>query len=403
MMANKIKFKKYIIYTLMISIILISLFVILNMYEYQIYTQNFNNKIMALVTKIKEKTDISQNEIVEILNNEDVETNLLEKYGIDISKDSIILKNEKNYNMFLKINIAFLVISFLILIFVFLQYNKRKDKEIAEITKYIEEINKKNYTLKIDEISEDELSILKNEIYKTTVMLKESAENSIKDKKQIKKSLEDISHQLKSPLTSILVMLDNLIDEPDMNIETREEFIRDIKREIVNINFLVQALLKLTKFDSNTMKFIKEKTYIKDIVDGAVKNVSTLCDLRNIEVEVNGDENAWIKCDCKWQIEAVTNIIRNCIDHSNEKSKIIINYEKNNVYVSISIKDFGEGISKKDLPHIFERFYKGQNATPDSIGIGLALSKTIIEEDNGTVSVESEQGKGSNFIIKYYL
>lgn len=403
MMANKVKFKKYLIYTITASICLLILFLIIHIYEYYTYTRNFNNKLVAIVSKIQEEyPDISENEIMQILNSTDTRTSIFEKYSIDINKNSIILENEKSYNRFLIINMFFIFLSFLILLFIFIKYNKRKDKEISEITRYIEEINRKNYTLHIDKISEDELSILKNEIYKTTIMLKESAENSITDKVELKKSLEDISHQLKTPLTSILVMLDNLIDDQYMDSNIREEFIRDIKREVVNINFLVQAILKLSKFDSNTVKFTKEKKYIKDILNESIKKVSTLCDLRNINIEINGDEKIQLNCDYRWQVEAVTNIIKNCIDHSKEGGKIIINYEQNNVYVLVGIQDFGDGISKTDLPHIFERFYKGENATPESIGIGLALSKTIIEKDNGNISVESEQGKGTRFAIKYF-
>ena len=128
-----------------------------------------------------------------------------------------------------------------------MRYNHKREKDIKDIAKCIEEINKKNYELEIDSISEDELSILKNEIYKTTIMLKEAADNSTKDKINLKKSLEDISHQLKTPLTSILVMLDNIIEDPDMDSSIRNDFIVDIKRNVNNINFLVQTLLKLSK------------------------------------------------------------------------------------------------------------------------------------------------------------
>ena len=402
-MKNKIKLKKYLTKTIIISIILIIIFILINIYEYNIYTKNFNTKIIQIINALQEKyPELTENEIVEILNNEENSNNLiLKKYSIGINNKSIIKENEKTLNKFLIINILFFSLSFTIIMITFLLYNKKKEKEISEITKYIEEINKKNYELQIDSITEDELSILKNEIYKTTIMLKESAENSNQDKINLKKSLEDISHQLKTPLTSILILLDNLIDDQNMNIETRNDFLTDIKREIININFLVQSILKLSKFDANTIHFIKEKTTLNKIIKEAVKNVSTLCDLRNIKIEINGPEEAKIICDAKWQIEAITNILKNSIEHSQDNHKIVVKYEKNNIYSYIEIQDYGEGISKKDLKHIFERFYKGENASKDSIGIGLALSKTIIEEDNGTISVESNEN-GTKFTIKYY-
>ena len=402
-MKNKIRLKQYFISTLIVAICLFVLFLALNIYEYHTYTNNFNNKIGAIVNVIKDKyPEITDKEIITILNSNDFESNdFFTKYGIDINNKSVLLNNDKDYHTFLIVNMSFLTLSIVILLIVFIRYNHKKENDIKEIIKCIEQINKKNYELQIDSMSEDELSILKNEIYKTTIMLKESAENSNKDKMNLKKSLEDISHQLKTPLTSILVMLDNIIEDPDMDINVRNDFVRDIKRNVVNINFLVQALLKLSKFDANTVHFIKKEYNLKNIVDESIKNVSTLCDLRNINIELTIKNDSKIICDSKWQIEAITNILKNSIDHSKDNQKVIINVENNNVYSTVEIKDFGDGISKKDISHIFERFYKGENATSDSIGIGLALAKTIIEEDNGNISVESNKN-GTKFTIKYF-
>ena len=402
-MKNKIRLKQYIISTFIVSICLFVLFLALNIYEYKTYTNNFNNKIGAIISVIKDKyPEITEKEIAEIINSDEFETNdFFTKYGIDINNKSILIKNDKDYHIFLVINMSFFTITIIILLILYIRYNHKKENDIKDIIKCIEQINKKNYELQIDSISEDELSILKNEIYKTTIMLKESAENSHKDQINLKKSLEDISHQLKTPLTSILVMLDNIIEDPDMDINIRNDFVRDIKRNVVNINFLVQALLKLSKFDANTVHFIKQENDLKTIIKESIKNVSPLCDLRNVNIEFNAKDKSKIVCDAKWQIEAITNIIKNAIDHSKNNSTVTINLSNNNVYSMIEIIDKGEGISKKDISHIFERFYKGENATSDSIGIGLALAKTIIEEDNGSISVESNR-IGTKFIIKYF-
>ena len=402
-MKNKIRLKQYIISTFIVSICLFVLFLALNIYEYKTYTNNFNNKIGAIINVIKDKyPEITEKEIITILNSNDFESNdFFTKYGIDINNKSVLIKNDKDYHIFLVINMSFLTITIIVLLILYIRYNHKKENDIKDIIKCIEQINKKNYELQIDSISEDELSILKNEIYKTTIMLKESAENSNKDKMNLKKSLEDISHQLKTPLTSILVMLDNIIEDPDMDINIRNDFVRDIKRNVVNINFLVQALLKLSKFDANTVHFIKQENDLKTIIKESIKNVSPLCDLRNINIEFNAKEKSKIECDAKWQIEAITNIIKNAVDHSKNNSTVTINLSNNNVYSMIEIIDKGEGISKKDISHIFERFYKGENATSDSIGIGLALAKTIIEEDNGNINVESNK-TGTKFIIKYF-
>ena len=402
-MKNKIELKKYIISTLIVFICLFILFLFLNIYEYKTYTKNFNNKISAIINVIKKDyPKITDKEIIKILNNDTLKTNdFFNKYGIDVNNKSILIKNDRDYRKFLAINLSFLTITVVILLIIYIRYNYKKEKDIKDIIKCIEQINKKNYEIQIDSISEDELSILKNEIYKTTIMLKEAAENSSKDKLNLKKSLEDISHQLKTPLTSILVMLDNIIEDSNMEEKIRNDFIVDIKRNVLNINFLVQSLLKLSKFDANTVHFVKQENDLKTIVEESIKNVSTLCDLRNINIKLNIKENSKIICDDKWQIEALTNIIKNAIEHSKNNSNIIINIENNNVYSMIEVIDFGEGIAKKDIKHIFERFYKCKNTKTDSIGIGLALAKTIIEEDKGTISVESNKLE-TKFIVKYY-
>ena len=402
-MKNKLRLKQYITSTLIVFICLFVMFLILNIYEYKTYTKNFNNKISAIITLVKDKyPEITDKEIIEIINsNKQSDDSFFLKYGIDIDNKAVLLENDKSYHTFLLINMSFLIITIASLCILYFRYNYKRKNDIKDIIKYIEQINRRNYELEIDTISEDELSILKNEIYKTAVMLKEAALNSNKDKLNLKKSLEDISHQLKTPLTSILVLLDNLIDEPDMDSSIRNDFIIDIKRNVININFLVQALLKLSKFDANTVHFIKKENDLEMIVKEAIKNVSTLCDLRNINIKLNTLENAKVECDAKWQIEAITNIIKNAIEHSKDNSSIIINIDNNRVYSKIEVIDFGDGISKRDIKHIFERFYKGVNATSNSIGIGLALAKTIIEEDRGTIAVESNESN-TKFTIKYF-
>ena len=401
-MKNKIELKKYIKLTILISIMFLIITPIINTYEYKKYNQNFNNKIEEIIYILKTKYPLlSENEIITILNQESKETFTFKKYGLNTDKEAILIDNYKTYNKFLLINTAITITFLIIITTVFFIYNRKKEKNINEIIEYIKQINKRNYELKIDSISEDELSILKNEIYKTTIMLKEIAENSKNDKQNLKKCLEDISHQIRTPLTSIIIMLDNIIEDQKMDEKTKNNFIREIKRNILNINFLVENLLKLSKFDSNTIEYKKENTILANIIQNSIKNVSTLCDLKNIKIIVKGEENTKILCDFKWQVEAITNILKNCIEYSEENQKIYIEYSQNNVYTKVTIKDFGEGISAKDLPNIFDRFYKGKNSSMNSIGIGLALSKSILEEDNGNINVTSSN-KGTVFTIKYY-
>jgi len=325
----------------------------------------------------------------------------LKEYGIDIRKESVSLSNQATIdNMYISNAIIIIVYAAVLLIF-FLIYNKIVNNKITEITKYVEEINRKNYKLDILSNKENSLSLLQNEIYKTMVMLKEAADNSLNDKKQLKDSLSDISHQLKTPLTSIGIMLDNIIDDPMMEESVREDFILDIKREINNINFLVQNILKLSKFDANTITFSEEYISVQKIIDESVKNVLPLTDLKDVKIAVKCDKSLKIKGDLKWEIEALTNVVKNCVEHANEQSTVSITATDNRIFAIISIKNAGNTIPKEEISHIFERFYKGKNSSKDSVGIGLALSKTIVERDGGTISVESKNNE-TEFKIKYF-
>ena len=401
-MKNKERFKRYILSFIGVIISFLIVFIIISRLEYQGYRKNFNYKVNAMIEVIRNKyPDVSTKEVMELLNSNSSGMNYLKEYGYDIENDSYIALNDTIHQKYSVIKILLLVLMILLVFYLIVRYEIEDDLEINKIIKLIEDINHKNYELKLDDLSEDKLSILKQEIYKTTVMLREQADNSLKDKISLKESLQDISHQLKTPLTSITIMLDNMIDNPDMDNIVRDKFIRQIKREVLNITFLVQSILTLSKFESNTITFIEEDNNIKDIIDMAISNVANLCDLKDIKIIFKG-KNSRIYCDFRWQVEAITNILKNAIEYSDNGSKIIIEGLINNLYYEIKIKDFGKGMDKEDVDNIFKRFYKGKMSSGDSVGIGLSLSKKIIEKDNGLISVDSTKGEGTTFIIKYF-
>lgn len=272
----------------------------------------------------------------------------------------------------------------------------------VEYNKYKYNTNQKNYEIDINDVSEDKLSILKHEIYKTTVMLKENTEKGNQDKINLKKSLQDISHQLKTPLTSSIIMLDNIIDDLENDIEIKPEFIKKVKKDISKISFLIQSILKLSMFESNKITFIRKEIPVKKIINSSIENIENLCDLKNIKIVVKDRSKNKIYCDYRWQVEALTNILKNAVDYSFNDSIIIVEVDKNNTYTQIKIKDFGKGMSEDETINIFKRFYKGKNSSSDSNGIGLSLAKAIIEKDNGRVIVNSLKGEGTTFSIKYF-
>lgn len=404
-MKNRKYLKKYLIQILIVVIVFLISFIFISKLEYNEYKRNFNYKINGIFLLLQEKyPDITKNDLIKILNSDNSKTNILKEYGYDIEIDSLLIQNDKlnvRYNIYKVVIIGLCLVT---LIYLFVTSHLESDKEIDKIIRLLEKINNKNYELNIDELSEDKLSILREEIYKTTIMLKENADNSLKDKINIKNSLQDISHQLKTPLTSINIMLDNISDDPNMKVEVREEFIRHIKREMASITFLVQAILKLSRFESNTITFYPKEVSVQKIIDAVISNVSNLSDLKNICIVVDNRCKNKIKCDFKWQVEALTNILKNAIEYSYDDNKVILECNDNNLYTEFRIKDFGKGMSAEDTINIFKRFYKGENTdiNKDSIGIGLSLSKAIIEKDNGQIVVESKKEKGTTFIIKYF-
>lgn len=394
--------RKTIILGIIVIMLSTGIFWVINNIQYRKYLKIVNAKIDNIISQVIEKyPDITEEEVLEILkNNETPESSVLEKYGYtpDISYIKTLGEQIETNK---KQNIALVIIFGTVSLGIYLIYVITQEKKIAEINEYIKQINNKNYILKIEENDNGELSKLRNELYKTTVLLKETAEISEKEKENLSTAIADISHQLKTPLTSIRIMLDNIQDDPDMEKEVREDFLREISKQIDWISSLVVSLLKIAKFDAGTIKMENNEINAKNLIDNIVSNLAILMELKNIEIITNVDEKATFIADYKWQQEALTNILKNAIEHSKQNSRIYITVENTNLFLKIIIKDEGSGIDKEDLKHIFQRFYKTKNSSENSIGIGLPLAKAIIEQSNGYIKVETKYGEGTSFEVKY--
>ena len=370
------------------------------------YEQIINVTIANIVDKIMNQyPETAEEEIIEILQNTKNNYNsenskILKKYGYT-KDEAYIQKLRDSMNNNIKIGIALILAFGIMVLGIAIIYNKKRERKIKQINQYLTEINNGKYELKIKENGEDEITKLRNELYKTTILLKETAENSEKEKISLSNSLADISHQIKTPLTSIRIMLDNIEQNPNMDNKTRGEFIKEISKQIDWISSLIISLLKLAKFDAGAIVMNDKDVNVKELINNVTSNLAIILDIKNIKIKQKIRDNIIIKADYNWQIEALTNIIKNAIEHSPENSTIYIDVENNSVFTKIRIKDEGEGIDKKDIKHIFDRFYKAKQSSEGSIGIGLSLAKTIIEKENGYIKVESEINKGTTFEIKY--
>lgn len=394
------KNKKTIILIIVIILIYVFSFNMVYLYQENIYKEKYNMFVNNIISVIKEKyPDISNKNIIDILNNK-TNLNYLNEYGIDVDDEFALISMHKENKKILIINNVILG-SFILVLSIILIINKNyENNKLEEIIHLIEEINKKNYNLNIKGTDETMISKLKNEMYKTVVMLKNDADNSLKDKLIIKTYLEDISHQLKTPLTVINISLDNLIDNPNMDEKNRNEFISKISKEVTNINNLIQNLLKLSKFDVNVINFVNKSVSIKEFINKSIDKISLIANLKNINIKVNILNDFNLNIDLNWQIEALSNIVKNAIEHSNENDIVYINCNDNKIYSKIEIINNGI-INDKDLNKIFDRFYTNKKGYSESVGIGLSLAKNIIEKNNGKIDVYSKDGK-TIFTIKYY-
>ena len=379
--------KKYFVVNF-IAILIIALFyflisnVINNSYKQKII-DNESYLIGNLLNKYPNlKEDIISSYLIK--DNYEIGNNLINEYNlITIKNNNIII-------------LIYCLISALLLFIINFIYIKSIYKKIAKIDKYMNNILNDDYSINIKDYCEGDISNLKNDIYKMTIKLKEQSELLIKEKKYLEETLQDISHQIKTPLTSMYMINDILTNEKDENI--KKEFLIKNKNQIERIEWLVTSLLKLSRLESGTVKLKKEKINLKELIDKSIEPINVLLELRNIKLTKN-IEDVNLIVDINWTIEALLNVIKNACEHTVDKIEIV--GSTNPLYTEIKIIDNGIGISKKDIKHIFKRFYKG-NHNKESIGIGLNMSKKIINLQNGLIEVESKEGIGSTFIIKLY-
>lgn len=274
-------------------------------------------------------------------------------------------------------------------------------RKIIQLSGYLRNIMSGDTSLDVRDNVEGDLSILKNEIYKMTRMLSEQQAGLQKDKEKLTDAISDISHQIKTPLTSMTMMAD-LLSNPQLEAEKRQEFTLHIRKQLERMEWLVSTLLKLSKIDAGTTLFSREKVDAVQLINEVTAPMEIPIELKEIELEIKGTGTAVFTGDKNWTKEACINILKNAIEHTPNGGKITISYEENAIFTEICIEDSGRGIEKAELPHIFKRFYKGSHAADGSVGIGLAMAYSIITNQQGDIEVFSEPGKGTIFHIKFY-
>ena len=386
--------KTIIIFTLTFILLIILNITISKTYENYLY-QTLNDITSNLVEKFPEAEDLIIDTIIKKGHN----SNVLSKYGIKDStlKEIANFKKAQINTVIITTSIYLIMVSLFLLYYIF--HNLKLKKEINTINKYLNEILKGSYELNIADYNEDELSILKNDIYKVTIKLKELSEYERNEQIYLMNTLEDISHQLKTPLTA-LMLTNDILKSSNLSEEEYQEFLNKETRELERMEWLTSTLLKYSKLDSGSVKLKKENIKVCNLIESAIEPLSISLELKNIELIIK-DLNFNLNCDINWTKEAFTNIIKNAIEHLDNKGTITITGENNPLYKAITIKDNGKGIKESDIKNIFKRFYS-TNSSKNSVGIGLNMAKLIFEKQNGSIEVTSEVGKYTSFKIIFY-
>ena len=399
--------KKYNISIIALFLITIILSIFINTLNLNIIKADVIQNNQAIVGNIVSKYPELEKDIVSVITqaknkeNTDLGAKVLQKYNYDsstnLSQEPIV---QNNIYKMLKINILFITFVFICLITILFYFFIKIYRDIKDMTDYVYHSSEgREYEMK-NKNQEGQIGLLKTEIMKMTTVLKEKVALLHSEKIFLNDTISDISHQLKTPMTSLMLLTDLMYN--DLDKEKKIEFLDRTNAQLSRMDWLIKSMLKLSKLEAKVIDFKTDKVNISELIKRSISPLLVPIELRNISLNINGDKEASYIGDIEWSSEALGNIIKNCVEHTKEGGTLDITYEENPIYSEIIIKDNGEGIDKDDIQNIFKRFYKGKNSKSDSVGIGLAMAKSIIESQNGYIYVKSKKNRGSEFHITFH-
>ncbi|RPK31398.1 HAMP domain-containing sensor histidine kinase [Paenibacillus xylanexedens] len=395
-----------------VKVIVVQVMLAVLMFFFMSYQVSLINKAMvnqnaAVIGYVLKQAPQLENEIVHFITQGAQEQEIAEgkrslaQYGykedMDI-RDQHILSNNA-----LPIKTAVQVLLFSIPFLLLLGWEYRKIFEkIRTITFAAEQVVEHQFGQPLPENDDGDFGALGRNFNAMAERLHNSLRQLKQEKTFLRNLLSDISHQLKTPLASLIVFNENLLDNPHMKQEMRTKFLDRSHQQLERMEWLIISLLKLARVEAGAITFQLERVRLREVMDHAVHSLRMLTDQKRQTIHIYGGEDMYLFTDEEWLTEALINLIKNALEHTPLGGRIEIIIEENSVFQTVIIRDQGEGISQADLPHIFKRFYRGKNVTkPQSIGIGLSLSKSIIEEQGGMITVESQLGKGTEFRISF--
>lgn len=344
-----------------------------------------------------------ETEIFEIIKQENFTKNrkILEKYGLTNLETLEYLNSIKKLEtIFLTIYITFFLSLAIILIIYFTILQKRRKKEIQKIDNYLFSLLQDNIQVNLKDFQSGELETLQNDLMKVTSKLKNALDTSTKDRQELSKNLADISHQLKTPLTSLFV-INEALQYKEIDDNQKEEFLKKQEEILTHTETLITSLLKVSQIESGMIVLKQEPISLKTLIKEVYNQLELIIVSKNIDFTCEISKNITITGDKYWLREALANIVKNACEHVKEKGSVTLKAKDTPMFVELTITDNGCGIKESDLPHIFERFYKS-SPNKNSIGIGLNLTKSILDKTNATIRVQSEVNKYTKFTIHFY-
>lgn len=298
-----------------------------------------------------------------------------------------------------KYGIFFVIVGFLVSGVLFLLtlsfWHKKQIAQIKELTDYLEKVNTGSSGI-LFQGGEDEFSKLQDEIYKTVTTLYQMRDAALTAKNNFAENLSNIAHQIKTPITAISLSAQVMKENPSL------EHLEQIRQQLFRLTHLEEALLLLSRIDAGTLSLERKEVDVFTVLMLAADNLQELFREANVTVNIPESDETIICVDLDWTMEAIMNLLKNCMEHTPAEGIVHCSYEQNPLYTQIRIWDTGTGFTKEDIPHLFERFYRGHNSKSGGIGIGLSLSKAIIERQNGTISAQNLVDGGACFEIRLY-
>ncbi len=288
----------------------------------------------------------------------------------------------------------------LVFIGLHLLFTRRRYRAIEAVSTEMDRILHGQESLLIGENDEGELSILRSEVQKMTARLKETSDALLADKRYLTRAMEDIFHQLRTPLTAMNLEV-SLLGREDLSYERRLELVRELKRQLEHTGWLAETLLKMSQLDTGTVKLRSDSIPVRQLVDRAAEALLIPMELRGQELRIETGEERFTG-DLLWTAEALGNVLKNCMEHTPKGGTVTVTAEETPVFTGITVRDTGPGFHPEDIPRLFERFYRGKDAGSGSIGIGLAMSRMVIAAQNGTISADNPAGGGARFTIRFY-